>query len=124
MVASATGNSAASATPAVATTFANDLLVGANLVQSLTITGRSGFTTRVITSPTATSSRIASSRRPGYSASANIAAAWIMQLAAFASIPEAGGAGPGSAAGRGTGCAFPCNLLPRVAPTVIGLTRH
>ena len=44
VVASATGNSAASATPPVTTTFANDLLVGANLVQSLTITGGSGFT--------------------------------------------------------------------------------
>jgi chitodextrinase len=89
VVASATGNSAASTTPPVTTTFANDLLIGANLVQSLTITGGSGFSTRVITSPDGDilEDRIVTATG-SYSASANIAAApWIMQLAAFRRHP-------------------------------------
>ena len=89
VVASATGNSATSATAPVTTTFANDLLVGANLVQSLTLTGGSGFTTRVITSPDGDilEDRIVTATG-SYSASAPIAGApWIMQLAAFRRHP-------------------------------------
>jgi fibronectin type 3 domain-containing protein len=89
VVASAAGTGTTSSTPAVTTTYANDLLVGANLVQALTLSPGAGYTTRMITAPdgdivedqivTATGS---------YSASAAIAGQpWIMQLAAFRRHP-------------------------------------
>ena len=81
----AQGNSATSDSGPVTTTNANDLLVGANLVQTLTSGAGTGYTSRVITSPdgdiledrvvTATGS---------YNATAAVSAgAWIMQMVAF-----------------------------------------
>ena len=89
VVAGATGNSGTSVTPAVTTTYANDLLIGANLVQSLTVAGGSGFTTRVITSPDGDilEDRVVTVTG-SYSASASIAPdRWIMQMAAFRRHP-------------------------------------
>ena len=89
VVSSATGNGATSATPAVATSYANDLLVGANLVQSLTITAGSGFSTRVITSPDGDllEDRVVTTTG-SYSVTANIAPdLWIMQMVAFRRHP-------------------------------------
>jgi fibronectin type 3 domain-containing protein len=83
---SATGTSSSSTSPSFTTTNANDLLLGANIVVSLTTGPGSGFTKRILTIPdgdiaedwivTATGS---------YSASAPLSssAAWIMQLVAF-----------------------------------------
>jgi hypothetical protein len=79
------GNSATSDSGPVTTTNVNDLLVGANLVQTLTSGAGTGYTSRVITSPdgdiledrvvTATGS---------YNATASVTAgAWIMQMVAF-----------------------------------------
>jgi Putative Ig domain len=93
VVAAAQGNGPTSNSGAVATGNANDLLVGANLVQTGTTGPGSGYTSRVITSPdgdvledsivTATGS---------YSATAPVAGgAWIMQMVAFRAA--AGGVG-------------------------------
>ena len=49
VVSASTGNSASSTSAAVTTTNANDLLFGANLVQSTTTAAGSGFTSRMIT---------------------------------------------------------------------------
>ena len=82
----AQGNSATSNSGTVTTTNASDLLVGANLVQTLTTGVGAGYTNRVITNPdgdiledqvvTATGS---------YSATAPVSpsGAWIMQIVAF-----------------------------------------
>ncbi len=90
VAASGSGNSATSASAAVTTSNAQDLIVGANLVLTGTTAAGSGFTSRLITQPdgdiledrvvTATGS---------YSATAPLAPAapWIMQLAAFKRHP-------------------------------------
>jgi alpha-tubulin suppressor-like RCC1 family protein/chitodextrinase len=82
----ATGTNNNSNSGSATTTFANDLLVGANLVATSTVLPGSGFTSRMISSPdgdifedrtvTATGS---------LSASAGLSAAggWVMQMAAF-----------------------------------------
>ena len=86
------GNSATSSSGPVTTTNANDLLVGANLVQTSTNGAGAGFTSRMITNPdgdiledrvvTATGS---------YSATASIASGqWVMEIVAF----RAAGSGP------------------------------
>ncbi len=90
VTAAGTGNSSLSASPAVTTTYANDLIIGANLVLQTTIGPGSGFTSRVITYP---DSDIAEDRivtaTGSYSASAPLSppAPWIMQLAAFRRHP-------------------------------------
>jgi Chitobiase/beta-hexosaminidase C-terminal domain/Fibronectin type III domain len=90
VTAAGTGNSALSVSPAVTTTYANDLIVGANLVLQTTIGPGSGFTTRVITNPDSdiVEDRIVTAIG-SYSASAplNPPAPWIMQLAAFRRHP-------------------------------------
>ena len=99
VVAAAQGNGATSNSGAVATGNANDLLVGANLVQTVTTGPGSGYTSRVITSPdgdvledsivTATGS---------YSATAPVAGgAWIMQMVAFRRSTGAGDTTPPTA---------------------------
>ena len=85
VVAAGSGNSALSDSGAVTTTNASDLIVGANLVSSLTTGAGAGFTSRIISTPdgdiledrtvTATGS---------YNATAPLSSgAWIMQLVAF-----------------------------------------
>jgi hypothetical protein len=108
---SATGNSATSATTAVTTSNANDLLFAANMVSTGTPGSGSGFTSRLITSPdgdivedrlvTATGS---------YSATAPVspAGAWVIQMVALSALsapgptvtsvsPSSGAAGGGTA---------------------------
>ena len=111
---SATGNSATSATTAVTTTNANDLLFAANMVSTGTPGSGSGFTSRLITSPdgdivedrlvTATGS---------YSATAPVspAGAWVIQMVALSALsapgPTVTSVSPGSgAAGGGTAVAI------------------
>ena len=101
----AQGNNALSNSGTVTTTNANDLLVGANLVQTLTTGPGTGFTNRVITSPdgdiledrvvTATGS---------YSATApdSPAGAWIMQMVAFRAASGGGGTAASITANAGT----------------------
>ncbi|MBS0581153.1 MAG: fibronectin type III domain-containing protein [Proteobacteria bacterium] len=90
VTATGTGNSGLSVSAAVNTTYANDLIFGANLVLQTTIGPGSGFTSRVITNP---DSDIAEDRivtaTGSYSASAPLTppAPWIMQLAAFRRHP-------------------------------------
>ena len=93
VVAGASGSSTSSNSGAVTTTNANDLIVGANTIQTITSSAGSSFTKRVITTPdgdiledrtvTATGS---------YSASATMASGWwVMQMVAF----RAAGSPPG-----------------------------
>jgi fibronectin type 3 domain-containing protein len=86
VAATATGNSSSSATPTAAVPNAGDLIVGANIVVSLTAGPGSGFTQRVLTSPDGdiVEDRVASTAG-SYSAGAplNGSAAWIMQMVAL-----------------------------------------
>jgi hypothetical protein len=90
VAASGSGTSTLSASAAITTTNANDLLVGANLVLTGTTGPGAGFTQRLITNP---DGDIAEDRvvtaTGSFSASAPIspAAPWIMQLAAFRRHP-------------------------------------
>jgi IPT/TIG domain-containing protein len=105
VVAAAQGSSALSSSGAVTTTNANDLLVGANLVQTATTGPGVGYTSRVITTPdgdiledqavTATGS---------YSATApdSPAGGWIMQLVAFRAASGGGGTAQSVTATAGT----------------------
>ena len=79
------GNSATSNSGTVATTNANDLLVGANLVQTLTTGPGTGYTSRVITSPDGDilEDRVVTTTG-SYNATASLSSgAWIMQMVAF-----------------------------------------
>jgi len=81
----AQGNSTTSNSGAVTTTNANDLLMGANLVQSLTSGPGTGYTSRTITSPDGDilEDRVVTTIG-SYNATAPLAsAAWIMQMVAF-----------------------------------------
>jgi hypothetical protein len=86
----AQGNSATSSSGAVTTTNANDLLIGANLVQTGTTGAGSGFTSRIITPQDADilEDRIVTATG-SYSATAPISpsAQWIMQIVAFKRHP-------------------------------------
>ena len=90
VVATGTGNSGTTASPAVTTTYANDLLIGANLVLQTTTGPGSGWTSRVITQPDSdiVEDRIVSATG-SYSATAPLAppAPWIMQLVSFRRHP-------------------------------------
>jgi len=94
VVSASTGNSASSTSASVTTTNANDLLLGANMVQSTTTAAGSGFTSRMITSP---DGDIAEDRMVtatgSYSASATVSPAnqWIMQMVAFRASGSSGG---------------------------------
>jgi Chitobiase/beta-hexosaminidase C-terminal domain/Fibronectin type III domain len=86
VTAAATGSSASSSSGAVTTTNANDLIVGANLVQTMTTAAGTSFTRRVITSPDGdiAEDRIVSATG-SYSATAPLSPSgqWIMQLVSF-----------------------------------------
>lgn len=94
VVSASTGSSASSTSAAATTTNANDLLFGANLVQTSTTGPGSGSTSRVITSP---DGDIAEDRlvtaTGSYSSSASLSAAgpWIMQMVAFRASGSSGG---------------------------------
>ena len=86
VVVAATGNTATSNSGTVTTTNANDLLVGANIVQTLTTGPGTNFTQRVITSPDGDilEDRVVTAAG-SYSATAPVSPAggWIMQMVAF-----------------------------------------
>jgi hypothetical protein len=84
------GNSTSSSSGAVTTTNANDLIIGANLVQTATTGAGSGYTSRMITSPDAdiVEDRVVTATG-SYTATAPVAPSgqWIMQLVAFKRHP-------------------------------------
>src|SRR6266849_2067206 len=83
--AAAQGSGTAASSGAVATTNANDLLVGASQVQNVTMAAGSGYTKRLITSPNGDilEDRLASAVG-SYSATATISAgSWMMHMVAF-----------------------------------------
>lgn len=75
---------------------ANDLLIGANLVQQITQSTGAGFTSRVITSPDADILEDSVVTAAGsYSATANLSGGqWIMQMVAFRAATGASGTAP------------------------------
>jgi Bacterial Ig-like domain (group 3)/IPT/TIG domain/Galactose oxidase, central domain/Kelch motif len=85
VVAAAQGSSSLSDSSSVTTTSANDLLVGANLVQTITTGPGAGYTSRVITSPDSDILEDSVVSVTGsYSATAPVdSGAWIMQMVAF-----------------------------------------
>lgn len=91
---SATGSSTSSASGAATTTNANDLLIGANLVQTRTTGPGTGYTKRVITPQDGDvlEDRIVASTG-SYSATAPISPSggWIMQMVAFRAASGGGG---------------------------------
>src|SRR6267378_205841 len=93
----AQGNNATSSSGAVTTTNANDLLVGANMVQTMTTGPGSGYTNRVITTPDGDilEDRLVTAIG-SYAATAPVSPSgqWIMQVVAF----RAAGGGAGTAA--------------------------
>jgi hypothetical protein len=82
----AVGNSSTGSSGPVTTTNANDLLIGANVVQTGTPGAGTGFTSRIITNPDSDilEDRVVSAIS-SYSASAPVSpsAQWVMQIAAF-----------------------------------------
>ena len=90
----AQGRSTSSNSGSVTTTNANDVLVGANLVQSTTKAAGTGYTDRVITTPDGDilEDRVVTTTG-SYSATASLSSssAWIMQMVAF----RAAGSGSG-----------------------------
>ena len=86
VVVGATGTSATSSSGAATTSTANDLLVGANTVQTLTTGAGANFTKRLITSPDGdiVEDRVVTATG-SYSATAPLkpAGGWVMQMAAF-----------------------------------------
>ncbi len=87
------GNSATSNSGLITTTNLNDLVVGANLVQTFTSGPGAGFTNRIITNPDGDilEDRVVSAAG-SYNATASISAGlWIMQIVAFRA---AGGGSP------------------------------
>jgi chitodextrinase len=92
VVAAAQGNGASSDSGAVTTTNANDLIVGGNLVQTLTTGAGSGFTNRMITAPDGDilEDRIVTAVG-SYKATATILSGpWIMQMVAFRAATTSG----------------------------------
>jgi len=106
------GNSATSDSGPVTTTNVNDLLVGANLVQTVTSAAGTGYTSRVITSPDADilEDRVVTVAG-SYNATATVSAgAWIMQMVAFrgaGSVPDT------------TPPTAPSNLTTTTSPPVV-----
>lgn len=90
VTAAASGSSASSNSGAVTTTNANDLIIGANVVQTGTTGAGTGFTRRIITSPDSdiVEDRVVTAIG-SYSATAPVSpsAQWIMQLVAFKAHP-------------------------------------
>ncbi|HZX97342.1 MAG TPA: galactose oxidase-like domain-containing protein [Myxococcales bacterium] len=84
--AAGTGSSATSATPSATTTSAQDLLVAANMVQTLTSGPGPAWINRMITSPDGDIAEDWVVASPGtYTASAQLASSggWVMQMVAF-----------------------------------------
>jgi hypothetical protein len=98
----AQGSSSTSSSGNVATTYANDLLVGANMVQTRTPSADSPFTSRIITHPDGDilEDRIVTSTGT-YNASASLSASgwWIMQLVAFRAASTSADTQPPTAPG-------------------------
>ena len=99
VVSSATGKSASSASPSAVTTNASDLILGANIVVSLTTGPGSGFTQRILTNPDGDMVEdkiVSSAGSDAASAPLSSSASWIMQMVAFraASTGEAGAPNP------------------------------
>ncbi len=90
VTAAATGSSASASSGAATTTFANELIFGADLTVTYTTAAGSGFTSRVITSPDGdiAEDRIVTATG-SYTATAPTSPAgpWIMQMAAFRRHP-------------------------------------
>jgi Domain of unknown function (DUF1929)/Glyoxal oxidase N-terminus/PKD domain len=84
-VASASGNSATSSSGNITTTSATDLLIGANVVETLTNGPGSGFTQRLLTSDGDIAQDNVVTSVGTYSASAPLSSSggWVMQLVAF-----------------------------------------
>src|SRR5260370_14433072 len=85
VVAAAQGSGTSSGSGPVTTKNANDLLVGANLVQQRTTGPGSGYTSRVITKPDSDilEDRVVSATG-SYTATAQVSSgSWIMQMVAF-----------------------------------------
>ncbi|MCU1240423.1 MAG: hypothetical protein JWO71_1149 [Candidatus Acidoferrum typicum] len=86
----AQGNNASSSSGAVTTTNANDLIIGANLVQTITTGAGAGFTSRMITTPDGdiVEDRIVTATG-SYTAIAPVSPSgqWIMQLVSFKRHP-------------------------------------
>ena len=93
VVAAAQGSGTSSNSGSVNTGNANDLLVGANLVQQTTTGPGSGYTSRVITSPDADilEDEIVNTAGSHNAAAAVTGGAWIMQMAAFRIAGSGGG---------------------------------
>lgn len=90
VTAGSTGSSATSSSGSVATTYATDLLFGANRVQTLTTGAGSGFTQRLLTSPNGDIAEDRSVTSTGsYSATAPLSSSgsWVMQMVAFRTAP-------------------------------------
>jgi hypothetical protein len=85
VVAAAQGNGASSSSGSVNTVNANDLLVGANLVQQSTTGPGAGYTSRVITSPDGDilEDQIVNTAGSRSATAAVTGGAWIMQMVAF-----------------------------------------
>src|SRR5216684_2047439 len=94
--AGAQGNTATSNSGSVTTANANDLLVGANLVQSSTVSAGSGYTSRGITGDGDILEDRVVTVTGSYSATANLNTTqlWIMQMAAFRAASGTGGTTP------------------------------
>lgn len=107
VTAASTGSSATSSSGSAATTYAYDLLFGANLVQTVTTGAGSGFTKRELTSP---DGDIAEDRMVAatgsYSATAPLSSGWwIMQMVAFRAAQSGGDTTPPTAPGNLTAVA-------------------
>ena len=91
MTAPAIGNGASSNNGAVTTTSANCLIIGANLVQTITSGAGNGFARRITTSPDGDilEDRVVTALG-SYSATAPVIPSlrWIMQLVAFKAHPQ------------------------------------
>ena len=96
VVSAAQGTGTLSSSGSMTTTNANDLLVGADLVQDQTFGGGAGYTSRVLTSPDGDILEDEIVTMSGsYSATAQSNGnAWIMQMVAFRAAGSAAGAAP------------------------------
>jgi hypothetical protein len=89
----AVGNSADSSSGVLTTTYATDLLVGANMVATATTGAGTGFTKRLLTNPDGDIAEDAVVTSAGtYSATAPLSSSggWIMQMVAFMALGEGG----------------------------------
>ena len=86
VTAGASGNSAAANSGAATTTSANELILGANTVATVTATAGSGFTARIITSPdgnVAEDKIVTTAGSNSATAALNGSGPWVMQMVTF-----------------------------------------